>query len=74
MDSANARTFYFTVCFSLLTNLLCFHMKVSYFCLLVSSGFSLLFFFLFLKIGLPGNQTAMGPVFFFFFFFLMIIY
>ena len=65
MDSANARTFYFTVCFSLLTNLLCFHMKVSYFCLLVSSGFSLLFFLLFLKIGLPGNQTAMDPVFFF---------
>ena len=65
MDSANARTFYFTVCFSLLTNPLCFHMKVSsFFASVVWSKFS---FFSVFKIGLPGNRTAMAPFFFLFF-------
>ena len=59
MDSANAKTFYFKACFSLLTNLLCFHMKVSSF--IFASVIWFMFFLLFLKIGLPGNQTAMGP-------------
>ena len=62
MDSANAKTFYFTACFSLLTNLLCLHMKVSFF-LFASVIWSMFSFLLFLKIGLPGNRTAMGPVF-----------
>ena len=69
MDSANAKTFYFAACFSLLTNLLCFHMKVSSFLFASVIWFMFSLFLLFLKIGLPGNRTAMGPVFFFFFFF-----
>ena len=45
MDSANAKTFYFAACFffSLCTNLLCFHMKVSFFLSLALTGFSFLF-------------------------------
>ena len=42
MDSANAKTLYFALaCFRLLTNLLCCHMKVSFFASF--SGFSVLF-------------------------------
>ena len=55
MDSANAKTFYFAACFPLLANLLCFPFSLAF--------LVLVFFFPFLKIGLPGNQTAIAPFF-----------